>query len=205
MRKRLAGCALIAATSILAFHSLATQNKENIRTERIIEDEAQIGDSIVEEAGRTPNQQIPATWAATIDGDTLKVKIDGKMETVRYLLIDTPESKKPGMCVQPFAMEAAQRNDELVRAGNITLEMEKGNDRDSYGRLLAYVYVDGVSVQETLLKEGLARVAYIIHPPYRYIDRYQEDETIAKNEKLNIWDKANYVAKWGFSGCMSNK
>jgi len=62
-----------------------------------------------------------------------------------------------------------------------------------------------VSVQETLLKEGLARVAYIIHPPYRYIDRYQEDENIAKNEKLNIWDKANYVTKWGFSGCMSNK
>lgn len=197
MRKRLAGCVLIAATSILAFHPLGTQNKEDPGNEWINKDEAQKDDSIVDEAGST----IPVTWVAAIDGDTIKVRMDGNIETVRYLLIDTPESKKPGMCVQPFALEAFQRNEELVRAGNITFEMEKGNDRDSYGRLLAYVYVDGKSVQETLLREGLARVAYIIHPPYRYIDRYQEAENLAKKEKRNIWSKANYVTQWGFSGC----
>ncbi|WP_275677599.1 thermonuclease family protein [Neobacillus drentensis] len=199
MRKRVAGCALIAATSILAFHPIGTQNKEDTGNEQIIQNEARIGDSIVEEAG----SGVPVTWVATIDGDTIKVRVEGNIETVRYLLIDTPESKKPGMCVQPFAMEAFQRNEELVRAGEITLEVEKGNDRDSYGRLLAYVFVNGNSVQETLLKEGLARVAYIIHPPYRYLERYLEDENLAKIEKRNIWGKANYVTQWGFSGCGS--
>ncbi|MEH7094471.1 thermonuclease family protein [Neobacillus vireti] len=201
MQKGLAGCVLIAATSILAFHPQGTQNKEGTGNERVIQDEALLGDSIVEETGST----IPVTWVATIDGDTIKVRVDGNIETVRYLLIDTPESKKPGMCVQPFAMEAFQRNEELVRAGNITLEMENGNDRDSYGRLLAYVFVKGKSVQETLLKEGFARVVYIIHPPYRYIDRYQEDENLAKKEKRNIWGKVNYVTQSGFSGCITMK
>lgn len=88
------------------------------------------------------------------------------METVRYLLIDTPESKKPGMCVQPFAREASQQNNQLIRNGRLTLEFEQGNQRDAYGRLLAYVYTDGQSVQEVLLKEGFARVAYIMNPPY---------------------------------------
>lgn len=42
------------------------------------------------------------------------------------------------------------------------MEFEEGNTRDAYGRLLAYVYLDGVSVQDMLLKEGFARVAYIM-------------------------------------------
>nr|WP_281250291.1 thermonuclease family protein [Virgibacillus proomii] len=41
------------------------------------------------------------------------------------------------------------------------MEFDVGELKDKYGRLLAYVYVDGKSVQETLLKEGLPRVAYI--------------------------------------------
>ncbi|MBT2659058.1 hypothetical protein J7E81_28200 [Bacillus sp. ISL-18] len=55
MRKRVAGCALIAATSILAFHPLGTQDKEDTGNERIIQEEARIGDSIVEEASSTVN------------------------------------------------------------------------------------------------------------------------------------------------------
>ncbi|MEH7415025.1 thermonuclease family protein [Neobacillus drentensis] len=42
-----------------------------------------------------------------------------------------------------------------------------------YGRLLAHVYVDGQTVQVTLLKEGLARVLYIINPPFRYLDLFR--------------------------------
>jgi len=105
------------------------------------------------------------------------------------------------MCVQPFAREASQRNNQLIRNGRLTLEFEQGIQRDAYGRLLAYVYADGQSVQETLLKVVFARVAYIMNPPYKYLSIYRKDEAVAKRNKAKIWSLPNYVTKWGFNGC----
>ena len=184
MRKRIAGCALIAATTILTFQSANRQI---------------VGNQTVEKGPLT--ERVWVTLVKTIDGDTIKVRLNGKVETVRYLLIDTPESKKPRTCVQPFALEAFARNDELVKGGTLTIESEQENSRDTYGRLLAYVYVDGYSVQETLLKEGFARVGYIINPPYKYLTLYKRDEDLAKRSGVNIWGKPNFVTRWGFNGC----
>ena len=187
IKKRLAGSALIASALLTVSHSVQI-NSGKLNTESVT---------------RTiQTRQIPVTLVETIDGDTIKVKLNGKVETVRYLLIDTPESKKPGNCVQPYAVEASKRNNQLVRSGPLTLEFEQGAGRDAYGRLLAYVYEDGQSVAETLLKEGLARVAYIIKPPYKYLSIYQDDETFAKRNKAMIWSKTNYVTNWGFNGCV---
>ncbi|MEH7072569.1 thermonuclease family protein [Neobacillus drentensis] len=147
------------------------------------------------------SEQVPITLVETIDGDTIKARVNGKVETVRYLLIDTPESKKPGLCVQSFAEEAYQRNNELLRKGSLSLEVEEGPTRDSYGRLLAYVYVDGQSVQETLIKEGYARVAYIMDPPYKYLNLFRSDQKLAKKSRLKIWSRNDYVSYKGFIGC----
>ncbi|SDN63765.1 micrococcal nuclease [Bacillus sp. OK048] len=129
--------------------------------------------------------------------------VNGNMETVRNLLIDTPESKNPKTCVQLYAKEAILRNSELVKSERLTLEFEQGNKRDSYGRLLAYVYVDGESIQGTLLKEGYARVAYIMDPPYKFLNQYKEDESLAKRSQVNIWSRTGYVTNRGFVGCVS--
>ncbi|MFV9833120.1 endonuclease [Bacillus subtilis] len=138
----------------------------------------------------------------TVDGDTIKVIYNGKKDTVRYLLVDTPETKKPHSCVQPYGEDASKRNKELVNSGKLQLEFDKGDRRDKYGRLLAYVYADGKSVQETLLKEGLARVAYVYEPNTKYIDQFRLDEQEAKSEKLSIWSKNGYVTNRGFHGCV---
>jgi micrococcal nuclease len=82
------------------------------------------------------------------------------------------------------------------------LEFEQGNIKDSYGRLLAYVYVDGISVQGTLLKEGYARIAYIMNPPYKYLEPFREEERQAIEGKINIWSRVNFVTNWGFNGCL---
>ncbi|MGX7835678.1 thermonuclease family protein, partial [Campylobacter fetus subsp. venerealis] len=95
--------------------------------------------------------------------------------------------------------DASKRNKELVSNGKLQLEFDKGDLRDKYGRMLAYVYVDGKSVQETLLKEGLARVAYVYEPNTKYIDKFEEDEQQAKTEKLSIWSKSGYVTDKGFN------
>lgn len=190
MRKGTGAIAMIAAAASIAYFSEPSSLKE----EYVSETHRQV----------TENQrsEVPVTLVNVIDGDTIKVVVDGKMETVRYLLIDTPESKSSKTCVQQYAREAFLRNSELVKSGKVTLEFEQGNVRDSYGRLLAYVYVDGESVQRTLLKEGYARVAYIMNPPYKYLELYREEERQAKREKINIWSRWDIVTKWGFNGCL---
>lgn len=148
---------------------------------------------------------VDVTLDRAVDGDTIKVTYNGNVDTVRYLLIDTPETKKPNSCVQPYGEDASKRNKELVNSGKLQLEFDKGDRRDKYGRLLAYVYVDGKSVQETLLKEGLARVAYVYEPNTKYIDQFKKDEQEAKSEKLSIWSKNGYVTDRGFNGCVKEK
>ncbi|MEH7418640.1 thermonuclease family protein [Neobacillus drentensis] len=202
MRKRITGAALVAATTLLALHSPSYQQEDSKPTVSVQQDKVIASTSLMDEALVIPTGQVPVTLVDTIDGDTIKVRVKGKIETVRYLLIDTPESKKPDMCVQPYAKEAFLRNDGLVKSGTLTIEYEQGNIRDAYGRLLAYVYIDGQSVQGTLLKEGFARVAYIMSPPYKYLVLYRDVESLARREKLNIWSRQNFVTRWGFSGCV---
>lgn len=202
MRKRLVGVCLMAVATVLAFHPIELWDEEKQTNTAIQHAEVPNHVSLVEKVSGMLGDQIPITLVDTIDGDTIKVKVKGKIETIRYLLVDTPESKNPRSCVQPYAKEAFQRNNQLVREGSLTMEFEQGNTRDSYGRLLAYVYFDGKSVQETLLKEGFARVAYIMNPPYKYIRQFRNDENLAKRNKVNIWRRTGFVTIWGFSGCI---
>jgi micrococcal nuclease len=189
MRKQMGAIAMMAAAASIAFYSPPLEKVESGPEVRLPVTEDQ-------------NSEVPATLVDIIDGDTIKVVVNGKIEYVRYLLIDTPESKSQKTCVQLYAKEAFLRNSELVKSGKVTLEFEQENLRDSYGRLLAYVYVDGKSVQETLLKEGYARVAYIINPPYKYLEIYRKEENLAKKKKVNIWIKLDFVTNWGFNGCL---
>ncbi|MEH7177920.1 thermonuclease family protein [Neobacillus vireti] len=199
MRKRMGGAALITTAAFLAYYTFPSEEEEiDVRPHVIEKDLSSLLDEIVV----LPPNQVPITLVDIVDGDTIKDRVNGKMETIRYLLVDTPESKNPYKCIQLYAKEAFLRNSKLVKSGHLTLEFEQGNTRDSYWRMLAYVYVDGESIQETLLKEGYARVAYIMDPPYTYLDQFREDESLAKKRKINIWSRAYFVTNWGFSGCV---
>jgi micrococcal nuclease len=140
---------------------------------------------------------IPVELISPIDGDTIKVKYEGKEESVRFLLVDTPETKHPRTGVQPFGPEASKFTSKMISSGQVQLEFDIGG-RDKYQRLLAYVYVDGVSVQEELLKAGLARVAYIYAPNTKYVDQYQEIQKVAQQKAIGIWSVENYATDSGF-------
>jgi micrococcal nuclease len=201
MRKRIVGGALLVAATLLTYQPQETIKEENKPVSYSNQNENQKNMSLSKVETNSTSQQLPITLVETIDGDTIKVRVNGKVETLRYLLIDTPESRKPGMCVQPFAKEAFNRNNQLVKGGSLSMEFEDGDTRDAYGRLLVYVYVDGSSVQETLLKEGFARVAYIMNPPYKYLNLFRKDEGLAKRSQLNVWSQKDYVTNRGFNGC----
>jgi micrococcal nuclease len=134
--------------------------------------------------------------AKVTDGDTFDVEINGKKETVRMLLVDTPETVHPNKPVQPFGKEASTFTTQLLNGKSVKLEADK-EDKDQYGRLLRYVYIDGKSVQEQLLEKGLARVS-AYQPNTKYVAKYQQIETGAKNKKIAIWSIANYVQASGF-------
>ncbi|MBD7963278.1 thermonuclease family protein [Fictibacillus norfolkensis] len=142
-------------------------------------------------------QRIPVKVEKVVDGDTIKVRVDGKLETVRFLLVDTPESVHPSKPIQPFSKEASKHAGDMLKDADVQLELGIG-ERDKYGRLLAYVYADGKSVQESLLKKGLARVAYVFEPNTKYVDQYESIQKQAQKEGVGIWSLENYVQEDGY-------
>nr|WP_285853096.1 thermonuclease family protein [Sporosarcina luteola] len=143
--------------------------------------------------------QVPVKLVKTIDGDTIKVLYNGQEINVRYLLVDTPETNHPRLGKQPFGDKSKERNRQLVNSGALTLEFDIGERYDKYDRLLAYVYVDGKSVQKTLLAEGLARVAYVYPPNTRHLTPFEEAQASAKKQGLGIWSIENYATDSGFN------
>ena len=135
-----------------------------------------------------------------IDGDTVKIIYDGKETTVRYLLVDTPETNHPRFGEQPLGPQATERNRELIeQAQQVEIEFDVGDRFDDYDRLLAYFYADGESIQEQLLEEGFARVAYIFPPNTRYVDEFRDAEAEAKDAEIGIWEYENYSTDRGFN------
>lgn len=133
-----------------------------------------------------------------IDGDTIKVKINGKEESVRFLLVDTPETHHPRLGVQPFGPEASNFTKKLLSHSTVLLEKDI-SERDKYGRLLMYVYTpDGQSVQEELLRQGLARVAYVYAPNTKYVDKYTKIQKDAQKRGVGIWSVENYAQEDGY-------
>lgn len=124
-----------------------------------------------------------------IDGDTARFIVNEKEEKVRFLAIDTPETVKYDYEVEDFGIEASDYTKELLEnADDIIIEYEKVNDYDIYDRLLAWVFVDGELLQELLVSNGLAEVAYI-YDDYKYTDVLYEAEEYAKENKLGLWSK----------------
>lgn len=117
-----------------------------------------------------------AVVTKVVDGDTL-VLVGG--ERVRLLGINAPESGEK--CFQ----EAAERLRELV--GGKEIRMEKDiEERDQYGRLLRYVYLGNVLVNEEMVKGGYAHV-YLYNNTLRYKDQLMEAEKEAKGAGRCLW------------------
>lgn len=181
MRKRLITLTLITLVLILSACSITMNETKPIDTSGTIE-------------------KIPVELIDIKDGDTIEILYNGgKTAIVRYLLIDTPETSHPKLGKQPFGEEAKARNKELLSSGKLTIEFDVGEQIDKYGRILAYVYVDCKSVQEQLLREGLARVAYVYPPNTRYLSDFKKAQEEAKKKGIGIWSIQNYITDKGFN------
>ena len=115
---------------------------------------------------------------SVIDGDT--IEIDNGMH-VRYLGIDTPEVG------EPYSDFATSINRQLVEGKKV--ELQRGNrNKDEYGRLLRYVYIDGTFVNAELVAQGYAK-AYIFDAEERYSQLLVQLEQYAKLKNKGMWAK----------------
>ena len=114
-----------------------------------------------------------------IDGDT--IELEGGMK-VRYIGVDTPESTTQREC---FGKESTQRNKDLVEGRIVRLEKDI-SETDRYGRILRYVFIEGVSVNEKLVREGYAQSS--AYPPdVKYQDKFDDAEREAREERRGLW------------------
>ena len=134
------------------------------------------------------SEKVKVTFSKCVDGDTAKVILNDKEITVRFLAIDTPETKHPTKGEEPFGKEASNYTcNELKKATKIELEYDGKDKTDKYDRHLAWMFVDNYLLQDKLIKKGYAEVAYL-YDDYKYTSLLQEHETIAKLEKQGKWN-----------------
>lgn len=117
-----------------------------------------------------------------IDGDTIKIEGD---KVVRYIGIDTPETVHPSKPVQCYGKEASDKNRELVEGKEIKLEKDI-SETDKYDRLLRYVWLGDMLVNEYLTREGYA-YSSAYPPDVKYQDRFLEAQKLAREEKRGLW------------------
>ena len=107
--------------------------------------------------------RIPATVIRDVDGDTVIARFDdGHVEKVRLLGVDTPEVVDPRKPVQCYGHLASAFTKSQLEGRRVTLELDT-EARDKYGRLLAYVLIDGHRFDDELLARGYAR--FLVIPP----------------------------------------
>ena len=125
------------------------------------------------------NSNIEFDWVKVlkvVDGDTIKVEISDKTESVRLIGIDAPElsdSSTKGL----KAIEAKDFLIDLIGDGKVRLEAdETQDDKDVYDRLLRYVFLEnGKMVNEEMIKEKMAE-EYTFIVPYKYQKLFKDLE-----------------------------
>lgn len=133
-------------------------------------------------------ERVSVKFEACVDGDTIKVILDDKKTTVRFLAIDTPETVHPIKGEQPFGKEASNYTcDKVKNAKKLEIEYDEGSTKtDKYNRALGWVFIDDTLLQKDLVSLGYAKVAYL-YGDYKYTENLKKEESIAKSKKLGVW------------------
>jgi len=101
--------------------------------------------------------EVSGTCYKVVDGDTIDVEGVGR---IRFVGVNTPERGESGY------KEAKDFVKEMCLGKTVGLDIDDAKNKDKYDRTLAVVYVDGVNLNQELLKKGYAEVMYI--PPSEF-------------------------------------
>lgn len=127
----------------------------------------------------------PCAVRRVIDGDTLDVRCGRGRERIRMLRIDTPEFEQRGY------REASDALERYVRGAEVYLEPEVPGapERDAYGRLLAYVWIDEIHVNVEMVRDGWSRF-FTRHGEGRFAAEFARAEREARTARRGLWARA---------------
>lgn len=126
--------------------------------------------------------------SSVVDGDTLKVNINGTIETLRLIGMDTPETVDPRKPVQCFGKEASNKAKELLIGKKVRIEKDSTQgELDKYGRRLAYIYrEDGLFYNKYMIEQGYAH-EYTYNTPYKYQTEFKAAQKSAQENLRGLW------------------
>jgi len=126
-------------------------------------------------------ERIQAEVIRVADGDTIDIEYNGKQYSVRYIGVDAPETYPK----EYFSTEATERNIELVGGQTITLVKDISNT-DQYGRLLRYILIDDIFINQLLVNEGYA-LAATFPPDIACAELFEEAQESARLNNKGLW------------------
>jgi micrococcal nuclease len=131
---------------------------------------------------------LEGTVVRVVDGDTIHVKIGARIEKVRYIGVNTPELHHPTRGEEPGGRAALELNRQLTAGKRARLELDV-QQRDRYGRLLAYIWVGDVMVNAELVRRGYAQVM-TVPPNVRYQELFLKLQRDARQAGRGLWRRA---------------
>ncbi|MFA5961586.1 MAG: thermonuclease family protein [Parcubacteria group bacterium] len=173
---------------ILASNQVAVKQAEDSSIAQIAELEKQL--AVEKEKNTTSADKTLASAEESakvervIDGDTIKLESG---QVVRLIGIDAPESVAPEKPVQCFGPEASEESKRLLEGKEIRMEKDV-SEKDQYGRLLRYVWVGDIFVNDYLVRNGFAR-ADNFPPDEKFKAEFSQAQAEAKNNKRGLWGK----------------
>jgi micrococcal nuclease len=138
---------------------------------------------VVDTSGR-----MHGTVTHVVDGDTLKVKLGSRSETIRLIGVDTPETKHPTKPIECWGPEASTHTQSLLPPGTDVVVVRDEEARDKYGRLLAYVTrtSDNLFINLDLISGGWANTLSI-EPNTAYAQAFDDAASTAQRLQLGLW------------------
>ncbi len=113
--------------------------------------------------------------------------MNGGVEIIRFIGVDTPETHKPNTPVECYGPEAAAHTKDVIsKFGKVRLQADRlDTNRDRYGRLLRYVYLpDGTLLDEQIIQQGYG-FAYLSFP-FSKKDQFAADQQAAQSARLRL-------------------
>ena len=151
----------------------------------LVTEEGEVGGAR-QRQGESLGQQVEASVTRVIDGDTAEMELaGGGEEGVRFIGVDTPESVAPGQPVECFGKRASAFTKELIEGERVVLRFG-AEERDRYGRLLAYIYLGERFVNAELVRLGYARTLEIA-PNVDFADNFAMLQQSAANDGRGLW------------------
>jgi micrococcal nuclease len=172
----------------LGFFSCSSLQQSPIQQSSTLEDKtaSKVVNSNVEGVGLYKVSKV-------VDGDTLKIIVNGKEELVRFLGINTPEVENSYRHAECFGKEASTETKKLLTNQEVYLLPDpEAPNRGKYGRLLRYVFLpNGEFINADLIKDGYA-FAYI-YQPIKFKKYFMALENQAQKSGQGLWsDKCHY-------------